>query len=435
MENKKIKILITGDNGESLPPPYGGIIKRCLLHAKQWRELGAQVYIHVHHKHDGEEDLDARAEYFYDFDGNPSSWDKIKFIGNYFFAGPLLFSELFFLQLTLFKELMLRSFVYCAARGVYLSREVKKIKPDIIITETGGPQSTVAIKIAKKYGIPAVLENYAEIQYKGPEEDTGINLAPKYKRLWEYLVNNVDLVVPPSQHCSAGPKLYLKDASKMKIVYSGVNFVIFNGNFSPTKEEARKEFSLPADKFLIMAVGALRTRKGHIHLMEALLKLPDDQLSKINLVLCGMGDAIAMRQRARELGFPVECLKIFQGLAEEELARLYAAMDCFCVMALTARECMGMALKEAMSIGLPIVAYNVGGVKEAVEDNVNGFLISPGDKQSLVDSILKIMNLSDEERRFIKNNNITKVQRLFDIKVTAKQLYGEIVKLIPKKDA
>jgi len=432
--DEPVKILISGDNGEGLPPPYGGIIKRCLLHAKEWKKQGAQVFIHIHHKHENEEDLDAGAEYFYDFARKPSPADKIKFILRNFFANPFLFAGLFYSQLDLLREFILKSFLYCAARGVYLNEMVKKIRPDIMITETGSPQSLVAIKIAKRHITPIILENYAEIQYKGPEEDIGINFAPKYKRFWEYLVNNVALVVPPSQHCSAGPRLYLKDTNKMRVIYSGVNFDVFNGHFARTKEEARKEFNLPTDKFLIMAVGALRTRKGHIHLIEALLKLSEDQLNRTMLVLCGMGDIEAMKQRARELNFPVESLRIFQGLTEGDLAKLYAAMDCFCVMALTARECMGMALKEAMSIGLPIVAYNVGGVKEAVENEVNGFLIPPGDRQGLVDSILKIMSLNDDEERSFKENNIAKVEKLFDIKKTAALLFDEIRRLTSKHE-
>ncbi len=423
----ELKILITGDNGECLPPPYGGIIKRCLLHAKIWKTYGAAVYIHIHHKHEKEEDLGAGAQYFYDFTKEPSPADKTFFFLKKFFINPVLFIRLIYLQYNLLEKLMLKTFLYCAGRAIYLDKMVKKIRPDVIITETGGTQSLVSLEIAKRNNLPIVLENYAEIQYK---EKDGKNIAERFDKFWRYLVNGVDLVVPASEHCARGPRKYIKDPNKIKIVYSGINFDIFNGMITNDKIAARKKFNLPLDKFLVMAVGALRMRKGHDHLFEAILKISGEQLSKMSVVLCGMGPVEEMKQKAKELGFPMESLKIFQGLTEEDLAKLYSAMDCFCFPSITPRECMGMAMKEAMSLGLPIAAYDSGGIREAIEDGVNGFLVPTGDKEALAAAIEKIAKLDEARRSEIHQNNITKAQRLFDIKNTANQPYQEILRLV-----
>jgi len=422
-----LKVLVTGDNGESLPPPYGGIIKRCLLHAKIWKTYGASVYIHVHHQHEKEEDLGAGAQYFYDFAQKPSSIGKTLFFLKNFLASPRLFVRLVLLQRDLFGKIMSKTFFYCAGRAIFLDKMVKEIKPDVVITETGGPQSLMSLEIAKRNDLPIILENYAEIQFK---EKDGKNIAETLGKFWRYLVNSVDLVVPSSHHCAQGPLKYLENPDKIKIVYSGINFNIFNGMITNDKMAARKKFGLPLDKFLVMAVGALRMRKGHDQLFEAILKLPEEQLAKISVVLCGMGPVEEMKSKARELGFPMESLSVFQGLTEEDLAELYSAMDCFCFPSITPRECMGMAMKEAMALGLPVAAYDTGGIREAIEDGVNGFLVPTGDKQALAAAIEKIIRLDETQRNMIRHNNVIKARRLFDIKNTAGQLYQEILKTV-----
>ncbi len=414
-----------------MPPPYGGIIKRCLLHAKVWRDFGAEVFIHIYHKHKKENDLGAGAQYFYDFKKSPNLVDKFFFIFSEFLSSPLIFLKLLFLQINLCADFKFFRFLYCAAKGALLDKKVKQINPDVIITETGGLQSLVALAVAKKNKIPVVLENYAEIQFMMNEK--GENFVDKYHKFWDFLINGVDLVVSASEHCSLGPKKYTKDSSKLKIIYSGINFKIFNGEIGANKFEARKEFNLPQDKFLIMAVGALKFRKGHDQLLEALLKFNPPELKKIEVVLCGMGSAQELKTKASEIGFPQENIKIFQGLTEEVLARLYSAVDCFCFPSMTPRECMGMAMKEAMAIGLPIVAYNSGGIKEAIENNINGILVPTGDKESLALGVKKIINMTISERNFFTKNNIIKSSQMFDIEKTARQLFDEILKLIKQR--
>jgi len=55
-------------------------------------------------------------------------------------------------------------------------------------------------------------------------------------------------------------------------------------------------------------------------------------------------------------------------------------------------EGMPNALLEAMAAGLPVVASRVGGIPEAVEDGVEGLLVSPGNPAELADAVIRIMS-------------------------------------------
>ena len=432
MENPTNPIIfVTGDNGYSLPPPYGGIMKRCLMHAKHWRSRSAEVYLHVYHRHEHEDDLGAKVNYIYDFFTKPSRLDKVFFVGKNFLRNPWLFLKLLWVQIKVSPKLQLLP-LFCAGRGVFLEKQLKLVRPDIIITETAGYQSLVSLIIARRNKLPVILINSAEVVYKLGKG--GENIADRYHKLWRKLLNEVDLVISSSEHCSQGPKKYLRDTSRLKIVYSGVDFAVFNHYCSVSdKKMLRNKFSLPKDKFIITAVGALRVRKGHDQLFEALLQLPD-YLDKIHLVLCGTGNMEEIEQKIAELKFPRNKINFLHGLSEDDLAQLYAASDCFCFPSVTPRECMGLALKEAMSVGLPVAAYNAGGIGEAITEGINGFLAPIDDRKALASAILSVFNLSAEEKDKMRLANNEKAGRLFDIKKTAEQIYQEALQLINNKN-
>jgi glycosyltransferase involved in cell wall biosynthesis len=75
-------------------------------------------------------------------------------------------------------------------------------------------------------------------------------------------------------------------------------------------------------------------------------------------------------------------------------------------------EGMPLALQEAISIGLPIIATDVGGCKELISNN--GFLISKGDRLSLTDSMNKMASYDKNFLQKMKENSIS-ISKKFDI--------------------
>mgnify|MGYP000429415235 FL=1 len=57
-------------------------------------------------------------------------------------------------------------------------------------------------------------------------------------------------------------------------------------------------------------------------------------------------------------------------------------------------EGLPIAILEAMSYGLPIISTNVGSIGEAVKEKENGFLIEPGDVDSLAHAMIQLTNNS-----------------------------------------
>jgi glycosyltransferase involved in cell wall biosynthesis len=61
-------------------------------------------------------------------------------------------------------------------------------------------------------------------------------------------------------------------------------------------------------------------------------------------------------------------------------------------------EGLGLALLEAMALGKPVIASEVGGIPEVVKNNSNGILVSPGNDKALAESIIKVLSNKTDSR-------------------------------------
>jgi glycosyltransferase involved in cell wall biosynthesis len=100
----------------------------------------------------------------------------------------------------------------------------------------------------------------------------------------------------------------------------------------------------------------------------------------VKLVCAGDGERIAVARLAERLGI-ADAVK-FTGWVGPSGKR--ALLENAAVFALPSYdEALPMSLLEAMSAGVPVIASPVGGIQEAVVDGVTGFLVAPGDTQTL----------------------------------------------------
>ena len=125
-----------------------------------------------------------------------------------------------------------------------------------------------------------------------------------------------------------------------------------------SRPDARRAFGLPASARLIGSVGRLERVKGHDVLIEALVDLPAD----CHVVLAGDGSCRAeLLGQAARLGLADRVHFLGPVQAPEAL---YPAFDLFCLP--SRAEGFPRTLIEAQAAGIPVVATDVGGAREAV---------------------------------------------------------------------
>jgi glycosyltransferase involved in cell wall biosynthesis/ribosomal protein S18 acetylase RimI-like enzyme len=167
---------------------------------------------------------------------------------------------------------------------------------------------------------------------------------------------------------------------------NGVDLARFDpGRFSPEeRERVRAEIGARPDQVVVGSVGRLVAEKGYPELVEAAESLPD------SYVVVAIGPDDPEKPDALGPGFVARAETAGVRLLgmRTDVDRWYAAMDVF-VLA-SHREGFPRAAMEAAASGLPVVATDIRGCRQVVEDGVNGRLVPVGDAAALTEAIRAI---------------------------------------------
>ncbi len=174
-------------------------------------------------------------------------------------------------------------------------------------------------------------------------------------------------------------------------------------------ETLRYKFGILSTDFVIISVGSCSKQKNHRAIIAAVAQA---QKKINNIVYLHVGDGHLLRDEtefARENGV-LSNTRFFGKI--ENIREALSVSDVF-VMAST-HEGLSIASLEAMSCGLPVIAYNVYGLRDVVEDGKNGILVEPN-SHALAKAIEKLA-LSSELRLRMGIEAYESVSRNFNMK-------------------
>lgn len=191
--------------------------------------------------------------------------------------------------------------------------------------------------------------------------------------------------------------LYGADMSKVSIISPGVDLE----RFSPIpKHIAKGLVGIPAHHKNILYAGRVEPLKGIDTLLKAmsLMKKHCPELAK-NVCVCIIGgdpwaetpDAEMARLKEMRLELGVENLVTFLGAKDQDILPNYYAAAEMVVMP-SHYESFGMVALEAMAMGTPVIASEVGGLAFLVRDGENGFLVPSRDPEALAERIFTLLN-------------------------------------------
>ncbi|MGI9473506.1 MAG: glycosyltransferase family 4 protein [Rubripirellula sp.] len=189
---------------------------------------------------------------------------------------------------------------------------------------------------------------------------------------------------------------FLKDferfpAEKVSVIRNGIDC----GRFMPDakqRSELRRELGLDLAAPLIGIVAALRPEKNHSMLVHAAARLRP-QFPDAHWVVIGDGpERESIEALARELD--VQDHIHFLG-TRHDTPDLLAGLDVFTLCSLN--EASPVSILESLASGIPVVATDVGSVKESVVDGVTGALVPSQDTNAMTEAIASM--LRDPEKR------------------------------------
>jgi len=270
-----------------------------------------------------------------------------------------------------------------------IRRILKKNKPSIVHTHTSkaGLLGRLAAKLAQIPVIVHTPHGHVFFGYFGPFKTKIFIILEKLASL---ITDRIVALSEREKQDSARFKIANED--KFVVIHSGVELDRFKELTSSEKQNFKKELGIPENSLIVGTVGRLEPVKGP----EFLIKAAKYIISKYpNTFFIFTGEGYLrenLEEQAFELG--VENNFIFLGW-RADVTKIISIYDVFVLPSLN--EGMGRVLVEAMALGKPIVASNVGGITDLVAHGKNGFLVPTKNPKDLA-KYIQIL-LEDTEKR------------------------------------
>jgi glycosyltransferase involved in cell wall biosynthesis len=184
--------------------------------------------------------------------------------------------------------------------------------------------------------------------------------------------------------------------------------------------EARSRLGLAADIPTMLFFGFVRPYKGLKYLIEA-LPLVLGQLD-VHLLIAGefWDDSTPYLEQIRALGLEEHCTVLDHYIPNEQVSDCFAAADLVVLPYVDATQ--SGIVQMAFGFGVPVITTKVGGLGEAVQDEVSGLLVPPQDSQALAAAIVRYFqenlgrsmraNIHAGKERFSWDQLVTTIEEL-----------------------
>lgn len=278
-----------------------------------------------------------------------------------------------------------------------IARLIRRLRPDVL--HTHNPKPGVMGRIAGRLcGVPVVV-NTVHGLYAQPED-------PWRRRLAVYTAERIAAsfshleLIQSVEDLDTLRRLRIP-ADRLRLLGNGVDL----SRFDPSRVDPgvrltrRAEFGISPSAFVVVVVARLVWEKGFADVFAAASRLAAARGAQDRPITWlvvgpdepGKADGVdrATIERAAAAGV------VFAGF-RSDMPELYAAGDAF-VLA-SRREGFPRAAMEASAMGLPVVATDVRGCRQVVDDGVTGYLFTPGDVGALAAQVARLADDPEQAR-------------------------------------
>jgi glycosyltransferase involved in cell wall biosynthesis len=208
-------------------------------------------------------------------------------------------------------------------------------------------------------------------------------------------------------------------AKATSVLFLGVDTEKFSPNYGQDFY-AHEQLGISKDKKIVFYSGHMEERKGVRTIVKAALHLADSgQLNNIHFVLCGNKGDEANTYTDMLAGTAAEAHVTFAGYRNDIAALMRSSS--IGVIASTGWDSFTMSSVEMMASGLPLLVSNLQGLSETIEDNKNGFLITPGNHIELANKI-KLLHKDDTLAENFSKNSRLRAEQFFSVSLQIRKL-------------
>ncbi len=218
---------------------------------------------------------------------------------------------------------------------------------------------------------------------------------------------------------------YKMDEEKFEVIYGGVDLEKYSSNLGQKREKIKKEFNITEQDKVVGVIADLEPRKGVEYFLDA-IPLILRKIPNIKVFLVGDGSLKNNLQNMSKM-LRISNNILFTG-TRNDVDAIISVLDVSVLPSLWG-EGLSASLLESMAAGKPIVATDIGGTTEIIEDGKNGFVVPPRDSAALAEAILRVLRSEELGQKLgVEGRKI--VNSKFDTKLRVKkelELYEQYI--------
>lgn len=310
---------------------------------------------------------------------------------------------------------LMKCIIVTAFHILYFPVVIINVKPDLVHIHTSSYwsflENSCYVLISK------IFRQKIVIHIHGSDfDDFYLNASTFTQKYVQRILNYANYIVALSEYWEN----FFEDKIKVNnivIIRNSVNASKYNTK--TIKDNSNKNLSV------LFIGGQDSKRKGAYDIIKA-MPLIINEIENVKFIFIGKGQIEEIKRMCKELNLE-DHVQILDFVPEESKISFFNNSDVFVLPSYA--EGLPISLLEAMASGLPIVSSNVGGIPEVIIEEINGYLIHPGDYKELASKVLILLK-NDQLRNTIGNNNICKINVEHDTKVivsSISSLYHKVI--------
>ena len=257
----------------------------------------------------------------------------------------------------------------------------KSYHPSVIYSSQQTWDNLTASYLSRRLSIPQIIHLHYMPGLGGPW----------ISKLAEIRLKHCDHVIAVSEFIRDAAIDYGVDSRKVTVILNTME--ISSPQSLDIRARVREELGIPLNAVVVGIVARLEPWKGQKDTIEAFARIAR-QFPDVYLLIVGGGEyQNELERKAEATGFSKRI--VFTGY-RSDVSNILNALDIF--VHPSRMEPFGIAVLEASSHGLPVIAYDEGGIKEIVVDKVTGYLTPPEDIDSLSNQMSRLITDSSLRR-------------------------------------
>lgn len=264
-------------------------------------------------------------------------------------------------------------------------RDIVALRPDVCHIHGTGAISKELYFALQSQGLPMMLTVHGILR---EEKKQALLRKPSFKALYQYIVQSRDErtllnaapnIIVDTAYVEDKLRSYgLRHVPNMYVIPQGIDETFYSISCNPKSN-------------LILCVGAIAPRKGHIYTVEMFNLLRARGIYAQLRIIGSLADQAYYNLLQQKIAASpyVSDISLEANLPREELLRAYSDAKLFVLH--SREESQGIVFAEAMATGMPVVATKIGGIPYVVADQKSGLLCPYGDVEAMTDMVAQLL--------------------------------------------